>query len=69
MLRELDKLAPSLRFKESLQSCSYEWRQQGAITREVRLFNKNIAYRKSEKMRMIRDACPVPALKTLVQQG
>ena len=44
-------------------------RVQGAVTRTVRLFNKNTASRKSVKMCARGDACPVPVIQTPVQGG
>ena len=40
---------------------------QGAITKEARLFNKNLAFRKSEKISMEGDVCPVPVPQTSLQ--
>jgi len=42
-------------------------RFQGAITRGVRLFNKNITFCKAAKLCIEGDACPVPVLQTPVQ--
>ena len=39
------------------------------MTRKARLFNKNITSRKSAKISMGSDVCPVPVSESLVQQG
>ena len=60
-------MAPYLRYKESLQSCPYGWRLQGAMTREVRLFNKNVAPREPVKVCMGCEICPVLGPQTPFQ--
>lgn len=42
---------------------------EGAITRGVRLFTKNVTSRKSVKMCTGSDVCPVPVIKTSFQGG
>ena len=42
---------------------------QGAITRAVRLFNKNLAFCKPEKASIEGDICPVLVLQTPVQRS
>ena len=60
--RELGKLAPYLRYKGCLLC-----RKQVSITRALRLFNKNTRDRKSERMCMVAESCPVTVSENLVQ--
>ena len=55
-LREFGKLAPCPWWKGSLLLC----KEQGAVTRGARLFNKNIGSCKVEMLSIGADACPVP---------
>ena len=53
---------------EGVPAIVYECMQlQGAITRGVRLFNKNVTSRKSVKICTRGDVCPVPVLQTSLQ--
>ena len=54
--REFGKLAPCLRWKGSLLLS----KEQGAVTRGARLFNKNVGSCKAETPSIGADACPVP---------
>lgn len=66
MPREIGKLAPYLWYKGCLSSRKGK---QVAVTRGERLFNKNVADCKSERMSTVCDACPVLVCDYLVQQG
>ena len=61
--REFGKLAPYLRYK----GCQPRERLV-AVTRELRLFNKNICGRKFERICMAAEACPVPVSESPVQR-
>jgi hypothetical protein len=39
------------------------------VTREVRLFNKNVTFRQPVRVSMGGDVCPVPVLETPVQRS
>ena len=61
--RELGKLAPYLRYK-GCQLCG----ELVAVTRALRLFNKNIGDRKSERMSMVAESCSVAVSEYPVQR-
>ena len=44
-------------------------KEQVAVTRGLRLFNKNIAGRKPERVSTAGDSCPVPVGEARVQPG
>lgn len=48
---------------------SLSLRLLGSLTREVRLFNKNITDCKTEKFSIVGDVCPVQATETWLQPG
>ena len=62
--RELGNLAPYLRYKGCLLC-----RKQVSVTRALRLFNKNVGDRKSERMCMVAESCPVAVSENLFQWG
>ena len=63
-LRELGILAPYLRYKGSQRLLT---RMLGAMTREIRLFNKNLGECKAETLSILAYFCPVPVPETRVQ--
>ena len=64
LLREVGNLAPYLRYKGCLPR-----KRQVAVTRGVRLFNKNIGLRKLERVCMEADTCPAVVSQTPVQRS
>ena len=60
--RELGKLAPYLRYK----GCQ-PGNRLVAVTRALRLFNKNTTYRKRENVSMVSDSCPVAVSENRAQ--